>query len=185
MKVIVSQQVIKAALVLFFHVAAAVAGAQENDAGYSYRLGAGDKLEIKVFNQDDLTGQYTITGSGQISMPLIGSVKAEGLTVKELEIEVADKLKPDYLLNPRINIQVLNYRPFYILGEVQSPASYPYVSGMTYLNAVAIAGGYTYRAKEGYAYVIRGDDPRREEIKVKMDMFVQPGDIIRIDERLF
>ena len=74
-------------------------------------VGAGDQLEIRIFNQEDLTGEYTVNGAGNISMPLIGTVKARGATVKELEGKLKDKLTPDWRLNPRVNIQVLNYRP--------------------------------------------------------------------------
>lgn len=152
---------------------------------FSYRLGSGDKLEIKVFNQEDLTGEYTVNGEGKISMPLIGTIKLDNMTLQELEEHLKSKLSPDFLINPRISIQVLNYRPFYIMGEVNSPASYAYVNGMTYLTAVAIAGGFTYRAKESYVFVVRADDPKKEEIKVDIESFVRPGDIIRVDERLF
>lgn len=151
----------------------------------TYQLGPGDKLQISVFNQEDLSGVYTISGGGRFSMPLIGSVTAKGTTVAELQEKIINKLKPDYLRNPRVSIEVLNYRPFYIMGEVKGPNSYPYVDGMTYMTAVAIAGGFTYRAKKSYALVKRDDDPNAEEVKVKMNELVQPGDIIRIDERFF
>jgi polysaccharide export outer membrane protein len=150
-----------------------------------YRLGSGDLLKVTVFNQDDLSGEYTINGAGKISLPLIGDVNAKDLTVKQVEQGIADKLKPDYLLNPRVSIQVLNYRPFYILGEVKEPKSYPYVDGMTYLNAVAIAGGYTYRAKEDFVVVIRMNDPEKRELTLKMDERVMPGDVIHVKERYF
>jgi polysaccharide export outer membrane protein len=150
-----------------------------------YRLGSGDLLKVTVFNQDDLSGEYTINGAGKISLPLIGDVNAKDLTVKQVEQGIADKLKPDYLLNPRVSIQVLNYRPFYILGEVKEPKSYPYVDGMTYLNAVAIAGGYTYRAKEDFVVVIRMNDPEKRELTLKMDERVLPGDVIHVKERYF
>ncbi len=150
-----------------------------------YRLGPGDKLLVSVFNQQDLSGEYTVNGAGRFSMSLIGTLKAANLTVTELEEQIVNKLKPDYLRNPRVSIEVLNYRPFYIIGEVKKPASYPYVDGMTYLNAVAIAGGFTYRAKKEYALVKRSDDPSAEEMKVKINELVLPGDIIRIDERFF
>lgn len=163
----------------------AAAFAEQPGSDSSYRVGAGDKVQISVFNQNDLSGQYTIDGSGRFSMPLIGNVQASGLTVPELEKLLISRLKPDYLVNPRITVEVLNYRPFYILGEVKEPASYPYVDGMTYLNAVAIAGGFTYRAKKDYAFVKRGGSPNEQEIRVKMDDLVLPGDIIRIDERFF
>jgi protein involved in polysaccharide export with SLBB domain len=152
---------------------------------YSYRLGAGDKLGIKVFNQDAFTGEYTVDGVGNISLPLIGTLNVKNLTLESLTELLKNKLSPDYLLNPRITIQVLNYRPFYILGEVAKPASYPYVSGMTYLTAVAIAGGFTYRAKEDVVFVIRDNDPDKKEIPLAIDRPVLPGDIIRIEERLF
>jgi len=151
----------------------------------SYRLGAGDKLQINVFNQADLTGEYTLDANGRFTMHLIGKIKAKGLTPTELEALLVSKLKPDYLVNPRVSVRVQNFRPFYIIGEVKSPSSYAYVNGMTYLTAVAIAGGYTYRAKKGNVYVVRGDDPEREEIKLTVNDKVQPGDIIRIAERLF
>lgn len=150
-----------------------------------YKLGSGDLLKITVFNQEDLSGEYTINGGGQVSLPLIGDVNAKDLTVKQVEQGIADKLKPDYLLNPRVSVQVLNYRPFYILGEVKEPKSYPYVDGMTYLNAVAIAGGYTYRAKEDHVVVIRMNDPQKRELILKMDEKVLPGDVIHIKERFF
>lgn len=152
---------------------------------FSYRVNSGDKLEIKVFNQEDLTGEYTIDGAGNISMPLIGTLMLKNLTLEAAEKLLIAKLSPDFLLNPKISIQVLNYRPFYILGEVKSPNSYPYVSGMTYLTAVAIAGGFTYRAKEDVVYVVRGNDSDKDEIEINIEKTVMPGDIIRVDERLF
>ena len=151
----------------------------------SYRLGAGDKLQVDVFNQADLTGEYTLDGNGRFTMHLIGKVSAAGLTPTELEALLVSKLKPDYLVNPRVSVRVQNFRPFYIIGEVKSPSSYAYVNGMTYLTAVAIAGGFTYRAKKGHVYVVRGDDTEREEIKLDVSEKVRPGDIIRIAERMF
>jgi len=150
-----------------------------------YQLGSGDLLKITVFNQEDLSGEYTINGAGQISLPLIGAVNAKDLTVKQVEQGIIEKLKPDYLLNPRVSVQVLNYRPFYILGEVKEPQSYPYVDGMTYLNAVAIAGGYTYRAKKDHVLVVHVTDPQKQELTLGMDEKVMPGDVIRVEERFF
>jgi polysaccharide export outer membrane protein len=154
-------------------------------ADLSYHLGAGDKLQINVFNQADLTGQYTLDGNGRFTMHLIGKIHAAGLTPTALEALLISKLKPDYLVNPRVSVRVDNFRPFYIIGEVKSPSSYAYVDGMTYLTAVAIAGGFTYRAKKGHIYVVRGNDPEREEIKLDVSEKVRPGDIIRVAERLF
>jgi protein involved in polysaccharide export with SLBB domain len=155
------------------------------DTDLAYRLDAGDKIQVDVFNQADLTGEYTLDGSGHFSMHLIGRIEASGLTAVELENLLISELKPDYLVNPRVSVRVQNYRPFYILGEVSSPSSYPYVDGMTYLTAVVIAGGFTYRAKKDRVYVVRGDDPEKEELRLDVNEKVQPGDIIRIAERIF
>ena len=150
-----------------------------------YTLGSGDLLKITIFNQENMSGEYQVNGKGDVSLPLIGAIKVKGLTLTQVEDRLKNKLQPDYLLNPRISLQVMNFRPFYILGEVADPKSYPYVDGMTYLNAVAIAGGYTYRAKKGYVFVVRGNDSERNEIKLGTDQKVMPGDTIRVDERFF
>ena len=171
-------------LLLFFFVANPLT-AEETVPSGGYQLGPGDKLVISVFNQEDLTGEYAINGAGRFFMPFIGNVDAKGLTITELTDLIVNKLKPDYLVNPRVSIEVLNFRPFYIIGEVNAPNSYPYVEGMTYLNAVAIAGGYTYRAKKGYAMVRRNEDQDGKEQKVDMTSKVMAGDIIRIVERMF
>lgn len=171
-------------LLLFFFAANPLT-AEETVPSGGYQLGPGDKLVISVFNQEDLTGEYAINGAGRFFMPFIGNVDAKGLTITELTDLIVNKLKPDYLVNPRVSIEVLNFRPFYIIGEVNAPNSYPYVEGMTYLNAVAIAGGYTYRAKKGYAMVRRNEDQDGEEEKVDMTSSVMAGDIIRIVERMF
>lgn len=165
--------------------AGSLRAAETNQPRASYQLGAGDKLSIAVFNQDDLSGEYTINGAGQFIMPFIDKIQAEGLTIPELTDLIINKLRPDYLLNPRVSIQVLNFRPYYIIGEIKSPGSYPYVEDMTYLNAVAIAGGFSYRAKKKHVLVKRDESPDGEEIKLEVNALVMPGDIIRVDERLF
>lgn len=150
-----------------------------------YALGPGDRVGINVFNHPELSGEYVVDGDGRFSMPLIGSVSAAGLTPAELEEQLVNRLKPDYLVNPRIAIDVSNYRPYYLIGEVQKTGSFPYVEGITYLTAIAMAGGYTYRGKKDIVYVIRGNDPKQAEIKMDVNEKVQPGDIIRVAERLF
>jgi polysaccharide export outer membrane protein len=175
-------------LIMFMWFICAQSWAQNGMSGIadvSYRLGAGDKLQIDVFNQADLTGEYTLDGNGRFTMHLIGKVSAARLTPTELEALLVSKLKPDYLVNPRVTVRVQNFRPFYIMGEVKSPSSYAYVDGMTYLTAVVIAGGYTYRAKKNHVYVVRGDDPEGEETKLDINSKVHPGDIIRVAERIF
>lgn len=150
-----------------------------------YHLDSGDILKVTVFSQEELSGNYTVNGNGLISLPLIGQINAKNATPEQLRQRIVDKLKPDFLLDPKVNIEVLNYRPFYIMGEVSEPKAYPYVSGMTYMNAVAIAGGFTYRADKDVAYVKRAVSPNKEEQKMRLDEKVMPGDVIRIDERYF
>ena len=176
-------------LTLLLLLTSLLASAQQEPAegpvDENYRLGPGDRLQVSVFNQLDLTGEYTLDGSGRFSIPLIGQMEAVGKTASELEVAIVEALRPDYLVNPRVSVQVLTYRPFYIIGEVGSSGAYPYVDGMTYLNAIAIAGGYTFRAKQDIVYVIRAGDPEEEEVRLPVSDRVKPGDIIRIDERMF
>jgi polysaccharide export outer membrane protein len=156
-----------------------------SEAVSGYQLGARDRVLVTVFNHDDLGGEFELDGDGRFSMPLIGVVEAAGLTLPELQRLLISRLKPDYLVNPRVSIVVRNYRPYYLVGEVQSTGSFPYVAGITYLTAIAMAGGYTYRARKDVVYVIRGNDPEQEEIKLDANEKVQPGDIVRVAERLF
>jgi len=151
----------------------------------TYQLDAGDRININVFNQAELSGEFQLDGNAQFVMPLVGRIEAKGLTAAELEQALVDKLKPDFLVNPRIFVQVLNYRPYYLIGETLGTGAFPYIAGMTYLTAIAKSGGFTYRAKKDVVYVIRADDPLQQEIKLSVEEKVQPGDIIRVAERLF
>lgn len=152
----------------------------------SYRLGSGDRVRITVYGQPELTGEYAVDGSGQMSYPLVGQIRAGGLTAHDLEKALIGKLSPNYLKNPSISVEVLTYRPFYIVGEVRTPGSYPFVSGMTVLNAVALAGGFTYRARENSFYVTRtGEDGAKNKITAGAEATILPGDIITVRERYF
>lgn len=151
-----------------------------------YRLGAGDKLRINVYGEDSLSGEFTVPGgAGMIPFPLIGNVQAAGLTANELQTEIEGKLRPDYLKDPRVSIEVLNYRPFYILGEVMKPGEYPYTTGLTVLNAVATANGFTYRADTHKVYIRHANSTAETEFKLNATTVVEPGDTIRIGERFF
>jgi len=151
----------------------------------AYRLGSGDKLRITVYDEDALSGEYEVDGSGGLALKLIGMVPAGGKTIAEGTKAIEDKLKEGYLLKPSVAIEVLNYRPFFVLGEVKEPGKYSYVSGMTVLNAVALAGGYTYRARQNRVVVIRATDPEKKEQTVDQNAVIMPGDIIRVAERFF
>lgn len=150
-----------------------------------YRLGSGDQVRVIVFGHPDLTGEYQIDGNGGLSFPLVGVISAGGLTAAELEKAIVDKLSPDYLRNPSVNVEVMTYRPFYIVGEVNKPGSYPYVSGMTVINAVALAGGFTYRAREDDFYLTRANDPEKRRLRADPFTEVMPGDVITVRERYF
>ncbi len=150
-----------------------------------YTLGSGDQLRITVFGHKDLSGDFFVGGTGMISLPLIGEVTAGGVSARQLERKIVAKLKPDYLKNPQVSVEVLNYRPFYIIGEVKKPGSYPYVSGMKVINAIALGGGYTYRARENQLFITRSNDPSRTKRAVNHDTTVLPGDVIEVPERFF
>jgi protein involved in polysaccharide export with SLBB domain len=156
-----------------------------SDSFSNYELAPGDRIKVEVFNHAELSGEYTLDDQGRFSMPLIGTVDANGLNPLKLEDLLVSMLKPDYLVNPRVFIQVMNSRLYYLIGEVAGRGAFPYKSGMTYLTAIANAGGYTYRAKQDFVFVIRGDDPDQNELKLSVEEKVQPGDIIRVAERLF
>jgi polysaccharide export outer membrane protein len=151
-----------------------------------YVLGAGDKVRINVFGEDTLSGEFLVPGgAGTIGFPLIGDVQAGGLTVDQLQTEIEAKLRDGYLKDPHVSIEVLNYRPFYILGEVMKPGEYPYTNGLTVLNAVATANGFTYRADTRKVYIKRANDPQEVAYPLKTTTPVEPGDTIRIGERFF
>ena len=164
---------------------AAITGIKPDLANPGYVLGVSDKIHLTVYGEDDLSGDYEVGSTGVIALPLIGEIKAAELTLQQFETAVREKLSAGYLHDPRVNAQVINYRPFFILGEVSKPGSYPYVNGMNVLNAVALAGGYTYRADKTGATIVRASDKDKKEKPIAEDAVVGPGDIIRVPERFF
>ena len=158
---------------------------QDSNGTATYRLSAGDRVLITVFGHENLSGEFEINGAGVISMPLISDVDAAGLTPNELEAAIVDALKPDYLRDPSVSAEVVTFRPIYIIGEVVNPGSYPYTNGMSVINAVAVAGGFSYRAKKNKLVILRDNGNQTIEIKVDLDTVVLPGDVIEIPERFF
>jgi protein involved in polysaccharide export with SLBB domain len=150
-----------------------------------YRLGVGDKVRVTVYGENELGGEFSVDGGGYIRLPLIGEVKAAGLSARNVETEVEKELKDGYLKAPRVNVEVTTYRPFYILGEVTRPGPYPYVNGMTVLNAVALAGGYTYRANEKVGVIRRNGQSKEERLPLDQTIKIYPDDIITVKERFF
>lgn len=155
-----------------------------------YRIGPGDKLNITVFGHPDLSVEAMVDGSGRISMPLLGLVQANSKTITELQEGIAAALDKDYIIKPRIIVEVVNYRPFYILGDVNKPGSYPYIEGMTVRMAVAIAGGFKFRAEDLWGQnetvtIFHVNDPDKRKIAVEPGDLVLPGDSIEVERRLF
>ena len=163
--------------------AAGVAAAYE--FGEGYRVGAGDRLTIRVAGEPELTADYLVDGAGNISMPYIKTTHIGGLTAAEAEQMIAAKLRGGFLRNPSVSVQVTTTRPFYILGEVNSAGSFSYTSGMTVQNAVAIAGGYSPRADQGNVLITRKNVNGTATLKVPVTTQIYPGDIVYIRERWF
>jgi polysaccharide export outer membrane protein len=150
-----------------------------------YHLGSGDKVRVTTFGEAALTGEFQVGGTGKVSMPLVGEIDAAGLTAREFQDRVETALKNGYLRDPHVSVEVMNYRPFYILGEVKNPGTYPYTNGLTVKNAVATAGGFTYRANEKKVYIKRANAEKEQSFPLTDLTAVAPGDTIRIVERLF
>ena len=150
-----------------------------------YKLGTGDKIRVTVFGEQDLSGEYEVDGSGNLRLNLVGQVKAAGLTLPEFEANVRKALEDGYLKDPKVAAEVINYRPFYIIGEVNRPGEYPYSNDMTILNAVAKAGGYTYRANESNVYIRRNGDTKEVGVPADQTTKIYPGDVVRVPERFF
>lgn len=150
-----------------------------------YKLGPGDRVRVVVLSDTELSGEYQVDGAGMISPRMVGRFSVNGMTTAELETTLMEKYRSTGVLrNPRLSVELLNARPFYVLGEVSRPGSYPYVSGLTVAQAVAIAGGYTRRASTSRIKIKRFANPTVEEA-VTEDSMVQPGDVLRVRERFF
>lgn len=156
------------------------AGATERLEGY--QLGPGDRLRVTVFRHENLSGKFALDATGTVALPLVGEISAGGLTPRELEKKTEQHLQRErYLVSPQVSMEVLTYRPLYVLGEVAQPGEYEYVSGMNVVNAVALAGGYTYRADPSDVTISRGDCFINAEPTTR----VLPGEIVQVPERFF
>ncbi len=150
----------------------------------TYALGTGDRLRVTVFGHKDLSGEFQVDSAGRLKLPLVGTLVVVNRTPDDVKEMIASALQPDYLKNPQVSVQVVDYRHFYIIGEVANPGSYPYVGGMRVVNAVAVAGGYTYRAKQKDMLITRAKGNGRQE-SAGQDTAVFPGDVIVVPERFF
>ncbi len=150
-----------------------------------YVLGPGDKLRITVFGEDNLSGEFNIGGNGRLSFPLIGDVPASGHSVAAVAQAITAALKDGYIKDPRVSAEVLTFRPYYLFGEVNKPGEYPYENGLSVLNAVATAGGFTYRANKKFVFMKRVRDIKELRVRLTPELTLLPGDTVRIGERLF
>jgi polysaccharide export outer membrane protein len=151
-----------------------------------YRLGGGDQIRVITFGSDQLSGTFHVDDQGMVAMPLVGDVKAAGLTAPEFQMKLQQELAgQNYVRDPKVSVEVLSYRPIFVLGEVNKPGQYAYSPGMTMLTAVAVAGGFTYRAVEDYASDVRTVGGPAMTGKITPQTFLAPGDVIKVYERHF
>jgi len=153
--------------------------------GYDYVLGAGDKLRLTVFGESDLSGEFTIDGSGFARLPLVGQLRAAGYTSQQLEAVIGSALVQGYLKSPRVSVEVTTYRPFYIIGAVNRPGQYAYVDHMSALNAIAMAGGFTSGAVESVVFVRREGSNREVEVPADSTTQIYPGDVVKVHNTIF
>ena len=150
-----------------------------------YTLGPGDKLRLTVFGETDMSGDYQLDGNGNIRIPLAGMVHAAGNTQQTLERVIYSALVPNYLRNPRINVEITTYRPIYVLGQVGKPGQYAYVNDMTMLNAIGLAGGFTPQAKESTVFLRREGETKEQPVSTSEPLLIRPGDTVRVDTTVF
>jgi len=160
-----------------------LAHARARPAGYPLR--PNDRLRVKVYNEPEITGEYQVDASGFVSIPLAGRIRAAGQTAGRLESIITSRLKEGVIRDPKVSVEVAAYAPFYILGEVKKPAEIPYKPGLTVLDAVAAAGGFTYRADERKVHIRRSGSLVEEIHSMDFPIPVYPGDNIRVPERYF
>lgn len=151
-----------------------------------YRLGSGDVISINVFGETDLSfDKLRLNDAGKFSYPFLGEINAEGITAAELEQRLVSGLQGDYLIEPRVSVRILEYRDFFVNGEVKNPGGYPFKPGLTLRKAVALAGGFTERASDSKISLIRDGKADRTSEKASLDTLIMPGDIITIDQGFF
>ena len=151
-----------------------------------YHLGTGDKLRLTIFNEPDLSGEFAIDGQGYVRLPLVGQVQAAGLTSFGLEERIGSAfVSGGFLLNPRVAVEIVTYRPFYIIGEVAKPGEYAYVNAMSAPNAIALAGGFTDRAVTSTIWIRHQSESKEREVRVDETTRIRPGDVVRVERTTY
>ncbi len=165
----------------------AVAYAQQTAATDEkiYRLSVGDTIRIEVHEEPDLTLETQLQGDGKIPYPFLGTLQAIGKTVAELQHEITEGLRGDYLINPEVRVRIMAYRPFYVTGQVRRSGGYPYLLGLTVEKAVTLAGGFTDRASRRNIFLVPEGSTQEQKVKVNLDSPVRPGDTLIVEESLF
>jgi protein involved in polysaccharide export with SLBB domain len=148
-------------------------------------LQPGDKIRVVVFGEDKLSGEYELDQAGQISVPLSGTIKAQGLTQAQLEHALAQKFRSEYLRNPKVTVTIATLAPYYMMGEVKTPGQFTYRSGLNVLTAMAIAGGPTYRANRSTVQIQRRGETSMRDYPISASVPILPGDVIKVPERYF
>ena len=150
-----------------------------------YRLGIGDKIKLTVFGEAEMSGIYDVNATGNVPVPLVGEIQAKGRPIAEFRDTVRRKLSEGYLTNPKVSVEIVNFRPIYIHGEVRSGGEFAYKNGLKLRDAIAVAGGYTYRANETFVILVREGSPAQVRVALPADIDILPGDNIRVPERFF
>jgi protein involved in polysaccharide export with SLBB domain len=169
-------------------MAQTTATAEATNGASSYTLNTGDQVQVTVFEEPDLSITAVLDDTGAISYPLLGEINIRGLTARELEGKVTEGLRGRFLINPRVNVSIIEYRQFYVRGEVSSPGGYPFKPGLTVEKAVSMAGGFSTRASKSAFYIISddsADDNDEARRKAKLNSRIRPGDIIHIEQSFF
>ncbi|GAA0810261.1 exopolysaccharide export protein VpsN [Colwellia asteriadis] len=154
-------------------------------ANDNYKLGSGDTIKITVFGQEDLSIEVLLNDSGKVDYPFLGQLQATGKTLTQFQQQIHTGLKGDYLINPNVSVSIVEYRPFFIDGEVNKPGGYPFQPGLSVNKAAALAGGYTERASLTKIFIIRSNDPEQKSVNVHANTSVMPGDIITVKQSYF
>lgn len=156
-----------------------------SSTGGVYALGVDDRIRLTVYKEDGVSGEFQVNPEGDVALPLIGEVKAIGLTTAELGTSVRSKLADGYLVNPRVSVEIVSYRPYFVLGEIRTPGRYPYSSDLTVLSAIASAGGFTPRAEKRLVYIRQLGASDERAYRLRPNLRIRPGDTVRLGERLF
>lgn len=158
---------------------------QTSGSAADYKLDVGDQVTITVYNEPSLTGPHTVAADGTISLPLIGDVPASGRTLDQVLGEARTRFANGYLRDPQVSGEVTTFRPFFIMGEVSAPGSYPYANGLTVMNAIALAKGFSPRANRDVVLIRRKGEAEEQNYRLTPELLVYPGDTVRIGERYF